>query len=311
MALRGKRILLTGASSGIGRLAAKLLAKAGAVLAVSARREDRLLELVEEIRGDGGVAPHVLPADLSRHGEAIRLGVRALQKLGGIDVLINNAGTTTQALTWIGGDDDDGRAMFEANVWSPLALVASLAPAMVERGEGVIVNVGSMVRVSPFPHLGHYAASRAAVAALSQVMALELNPRGVRVVELDFGTIDTAASHEVRQIAGIQRWMEGGPGVGSLEKAAEALVRAADTRTSGFVFYPGALKWIDRFPGLGRRYSKRLAKYANLKDTAVRSGGSAGDEALRARRVSWETANAQGSQLVASAAAVTLKVGQK
>lgn len=294
MAIRGKRILLTGASSGVGLVAARRLAKAGAILAVSARREDRLLALAEEVRRDGGAAPQVLAADLSRRGEAAKLAERAVQALGGVDVLINNAGATTQALTWIGGDDDDERAMFETNVWSPLALVRSLAPAMISRGDGVIVNVGSMVRISPFPHLGHYAASRAAVAALSHVMSLELEPRGVRVFELDFGTIDTAASHEVRQVAGIQRWMEGGPGVGSVDKAADALVKAANAGTSGFAFYPGALKWIHRFPGLGRRYSKRLSKHADLTDTAVRSGGSAGDEASRAVREGWETANAPG-----------------
>src|SRR5919201_717796 len=68
----------------------------------------------------------------------------------------------------------EGREVFETNVWSPLALVGALAPQLVERGGGAIVNVGSMARVSPFPHLGHYAASRAALSLATQVLDLEL-----------------------------------------------------------------------------------------------------------------------------------------
>ncbi|MBW3672245.1 MAG: SDR family NAD(P)-dependent oxidoreductase, partial [Acidobacteria bacterium] len=82
----------------------------------------------------------------------------------------NNAGTGVQGLTWMVGDRDEAREVLETNLWSPLALIAALAPRMVERGRGTIVNVGSMARVSPFPHLGHYAASRAALALATEVM---------------------------------------------------------------------------------------------------------------------------------------------
>jgi uncharacterized protein len=289
--LKGKRILLTGASAGVGREVARRLAKAGAALALSARSEERLRMLAEEIHRNGGIKPHVLTADLSRRGEAARLGANALEALDGIDILINNAGNTLQALTWIGGDRDEAREMFETNVWSPAALVARLAPSMIDRGEGVIVNIGSMVRVAPFPHLGHYAASRAAGAALSQMMAIELGQRGIRVVQLDFGAIDTAASYEVRHIAGIERWLEGPPGLGSIDTAAEAVFKAASARKSTLSFYPAALKWIDRFPGLGRRYARRLSKYADLKDTSLRYAGSQGDNSLRDSRERWESAN--------------------
>lgn len=72
-------------------------------------------------------------------------------------MLVNNAGTDVQGLTWVVGDRDEAREVLETNLWSPLALVAALGRA----GPRHIVNVGSMTRVSPFPHLGHYAASRA------------------------------------------------------------------------------------------------------------------------------------------------------
>jgi short-subunit dehydrogenase len=295
MALKGKRILLTGASSGVGEAAALQLARAGASLALSARRVQRLDALAARIHEATGVRPQILSADLGRRGEAARLAREALRALGGIDVLINNAGTTTQGLTWAAGDGEDPRAMFETNVWSPLALAAELAPAMLARGDGTIVNVTSMVRMAPFPHLGHYAGSRAAVSAISDVMALELPPRGIRIVEVNFGAIRTAAAHEVAQIAGIEPWFKGGPGMGSAEKAAQVLVKAADAERSGALFYPAALKWVFRFPALGRRFSRRVSKHADLNDTTQRAGGSGGDARSRALRDNWESRHPAGA----------------
>jgi short-subunit dehydrogenase len=289
MALKGKRILLTGASSGIGWAAARKLSAAGAVLAVSARRRERLEALAQEIGRAGGPSPHVLVADLGSRGEAARLAEAALQALGGVDILINNAGTTIQGLTWVVGDRDEARGQFETNVWSPLALIAGLAPSMIARGDGVIVNIGSMARISAFPHLGHYSASRASLAALSTMMGIELAPRGIRVVELDFGVIDTAASFEVRQIQGAEHWLDGNPaGMGSADRAADAVVRAADPSKSGFAYYPRVLAWIDRFPALGRRFSRRLSRYADVTDSTIRSDSSGGDDATRAIRKEWE-----------------------
>src|SRR5439155_13927128 len=158
------------------------------------------------------------------------------------DVLINNAGASIQGLTWVAGDRQEARMVFETNLWSPLALAAAVAPQMVARGEGVIVNTGSMVQASPFPHLGHYSASRAALALVTQTMYLELAPRGVRVVEVALGAVDTAGSTENRVLEGGAQWLDGTPGLGKLEEAALALVRAVETDVQGVVFYPRAMR---------------------------------------------------------------------
>src|SRR5437764_5290919 len=218
ISLQGKRMLLTGASSGIGEHAARILAGHGARLALVARREDRLQRLAEELAEAGHHRPAIIAADLGVPGNADRVARRATDVLGQIDVLINNAGASVQALTWVAGDREEARAGFETNLWSPLALVAAVTAQMVARGEGLIVNTGAMVQVSPFPHLGHYSASRAALALITQTMRLELAPRGVRVVEVALGAIDTAGSSENRVLEGGAQWLDGTPGLGKLEE---------------------------------------------------------------------------------------------
>jgi short-subunit dehydrogenase len=268
----GRAVLITGASGAIGSEVARRLAGEGARLVLSARREERLDELAEEIAAAGAARPTVLVADLGRRGEAAGLAARTVDAVGAVDVLVNNAGASVQGLTWVVGDRDEARQVLETNLWSPLALVAALAPAMVERGDGVVVNIGSMARVAPFPHLGHYAASRAALASATEVMRMELGPRGVRVVELALGPVDTPSSRENRVLAGADRWLEGRPGLGEVAPAADAIVAAARSG-EGVIVHPRLLRWPHRFPGLGRHYAARMAKNADVSDETVRFGG--------------------------------------
>jgi short-subunit dehydrogenase len=292
--MQGKNVLITGASGSIGAEVARRLAARGARLGLSARREQRLTALANELAAGGGEPAAVLPADLGRRGEAQRLADAATAALGEVHVLINNAGASMQGLTWVVGDRDEAREVLETNLWSPLALVAALTPHLLERGVGAIVNVGSMASVSPFPHLGDYAASRAALAVATQVLELELGPRGVRVVEVALGPVDTPASRENRVLAGADRWLDGRPGLGNAQSAAAAIVAAAEGDAEGVVFYPRMLRLPHRFPGLGRRYSRRAARHADIRDTAVRLGGSAGDRELLTLRERFETARASG-----------------
>ena len=283
-AIEAKTVLLTGASGAIGVEVARRLAANGWRLAISARREERLVSLADQIEVAGGVRPTVLVADLGRRGEAADLAERGRAALGEVDVLINNAGASVQGLAWAAGDGDEAREVLETNFWSPLALTAALVPRMLARGSGAIVNVGSLARVSPFPHLGHYAASRSALSLATEVLRMELGPRGIRVVEVALGPVDTPSSRENRLIAGADRWLDSRPGLGDVGSAAAALVDAAEGDAEGVLFYPRILRWIHRFPGLGRRYARRMASGADFEDETVRLGGSAGDADLRAMR---------------------------
>src|SRR4051794_36059161 len=287
--MEGKTVLLTGASGAIGSEVARKLAARGARLVLSARRVEQLEQLAGELAKAGASRPVVAPADLSRRGAAAELAA----EVGDVDALINNAGASMQGLSWVVGDRDEARQVLETNLWSPLALIAALAPAMVERGRGAIVNVGSMVRVAPFPHLGHYAASRAALALATEVMHMELGQRGIRVVEVSLGPVDTPAATENRSLAGADAWLDGRPGLGKVSSAAGAIVEAASGSTEGVTFYPRSLRWPHRLPGLGRRYARRMARGADLRDEAIRLGGSTGDPELRSLRDRWETESAQ------------------
>ncbi|MFI5290325.1 MAG: SDR family NAD(P)-dependent oxidoreductase, partial [Polyangia bacterium] len=154
--LNGKRVLVTGASSGIGRALSKALAQAGAKLAIAARRVGALEALADEIALAGGARPVVLTADLSARGEAERLGARAIEALGAVDILVNNAGVGAGGAQVVMGDADEARALFETNYWAPLALTRALVPEMRKRGAGAVVNVASIGAVTPMPFAGHY-----------------------------------------------------------------------------------------------------------------------------------------------------------
>jgi uncharacterized protein len=283
--LAGKRVLVTGASSGIGRELARQVAAEGAVVGVAARREDRLQALVRAIEAGGGRAI-ALPADLARRGAAEQLAADAVSALGGVDVLVNNAGTSLHGLQWVAGAGDEARELLEVNYWAPLGLTRELVPPMRERGEGAVVNVTSMIQVSPFPGLGHACSSKAALGIASQVLRMELRGSGVRVVEAPLGVIDTAGSYENRRLPGAERWMKGGP-IGTAEEAARRIV-AALRDGHDRVIYPKRLAIGYALPGLARHYAGRFARHAEPDESILRRTGSAGDPEQRRARDEWE-----------------------
>jgi uncharacterized protein len=191
--LHGKHIVLTGASSGIGRALAMALADKGAILVLAARRRELLDGVAAEIDAAGHQRPIVIDTDLSAAGAAESLGKAALSALGGaVDVVINNAGANVTGPQSLIGDSAQARALFEVNVWAPLALTATLLPSMMTAGSGIIVNVTSTVQAVPLPLLGYYGASKAALAQATRSLRLELAETPIRVLEVIPGSTDTA-----------------------------------------------------------------------------------------------------------------------
>jgi short-subunit dehydrogenase len=190
--LRDKRVVLTGASSGIGRALAVRLADEGAILVLAARRQEELDDVADQILAAGHQRPTVMSVDLSEPGAAESLGRYALSAVGTIDVVINNAGGSVTGPQSRLADSLQGRALFEVNLWSPLALTATLLPAMHAAGAGTIVNVTSTIQSVPLPLLGYYAASKAALAQATRSLRLELAETPIRVMEVILGATDTA-----------------------------------------------------------------------------------------------------------------------
>jgi short-subunit dehydrogenase len=300
--IAGSRVLLTGASSGIGRELAKELAKRGAKLALAARRRPQLESLAAEIDQSTGAKPAVLEVDLAERGNALDLAAAAREALGGVDVLINNAGGGVGGRIVAVGDRDEAREAFEVNYWSPLALIQALAPAMLERRGGAIVNVSSLGHVSTWPGFGAYAATKGALSVAAETLAMELEDSGVHVMEVLPGPVDTAVQGETRLAPGIERMLKRIP----LGDAATMARRIADglERRRKRVIYPRQALVAYYLPALVRWDGRRIAAQAarELDDPEVRKAleglvirtGSQGDEITRQARDAWEASRGRG-----------------
>jgi short-subunit dehydrogenase len=284
--LKDKRVLLTGASSGIGRALAKELARAGAKLAVSARRVPSLESLADEIVREGGARPVVLPADLSVRGEATRLADRGSIELGPIDVLVNNAGVSVGGAQAIVGDGDIARAMFETNYWAPLALVQALVPGMKKRGFGVVVNVSSVGSVLSMPLAGHYSSSKAALALATETLRMELRKSGVHVLHVLPGPVDTGMLSEASLVPGGEKLIRTMPR-GDVDTLAKKTRRALERGRMTLV-YPGVLSIVRHLPTLAGVANRAAARVVDVSDERAVMGGSQGAEIVRAARESAE-----------------------
>ncbi|WP_082949297.1 SDR family oxidoreductase [Mycolicibacterium celeriflavum] len=217
--LRGKRILLTGASSGIGELAAHKLATEGAVLVVVARRGHLLEALVERITAAGGSATAVATnlADLDAVDELV-------DTVGPIDILINNAARSIRRPLAESLDRwHDIERVMQLNYYAPLRLIRGLAPGMIERGDGHIINIASW-RVLPesSPLFAPYNASKAALSAVSRVIDTEWRHRGVHSTTVYYPLVATPMIAPTRAYAGLAAL--------SVDEAADWMVTAARNR---------------------------------------------------------------------------------
>jgi NAD(P)-dependent dehydrogenase (short-subunit alcohol dehydrogenase family) len=187
--------LVTGASSGIGEAAALALAGAGYAVALTARRGELLEALAARIRRAGGAALPV-PADL-RAPEQIEGMARAVEaQLGPIAVLINNAGVSVRHRAWRPSDEVIGD-LLGTNLLAPIRVVRAVAPLMVERRRGHIINIGSMAAHVGTPGTALYSASKAGLRMWSKTLGRELRRYGVRVSLISPGYIRTPMTTSV------------------------------------------------------------------------------------------------------------------
>lgn len=177
--LEGKTALVTGGATGIGLAVARCFCREGAAVLICGRREDRLGEAERLLAAEGG---RVLArkADVTRQEDCLALVKAAEEWTGGLQILVNNAGVMRFSRLEE-ADDAQWELLMRTNVWAPWRMMVAALPLMRRSGGGSIVNISSLAGLKAFPGAGLYCLSKAALQSLSQVMALEAAPEGIRV----------------------------------------------------------------------------------------------------------------------------------
>jgi NAD(P)-dependent dehydrogenase (short-subunit alcohol dehydrogenase family) len=192
MQIQGQAALVTGASRGLGRALAEALAARGARVALVAREQGPLDDVVAGIRARGGTA-HAIAADIAQKDAIHRIAGQAAALVGDIALAIHNASTLgpTPLRLLLDTECEDLEAVLAANLVGPFRLTKVLAGAMALRGAGTIIHISSDAAVEPYPRWGAYGISKAAQDHLSRILAAELAGAGVRILAVDPGEMDT------------------------------------------------------------------------------------------------------------------------
>jgi NAD(P)-dependent dehydrogenase (short-subunit alcohol dehydrogenase family) len=212
--MRPKTVLITGASSGIGRALALEYARGGAKVAVCARRADELQALATEARAAGGDALPI-PLDVCDPAAVTAAVQRADRELGGLDMVIANAGRGTlrlaSRLTW-----DDVGPLLDVNVRGAMATLVASIPVFLAQQRGQLVGVSSLAGVRGLPRSAAYSASKAALSTFLESLRIDLAPIGIRVTDVRPGFVDTPMSAASRHPR---------PFVWPVDKAAQYIAR--------------------------------------------------------------------------------------
>ncbi len=187
--LTGKIVVITGASSGLGEAAARLLSAEGATVVLGARRVDRLEALVQELTAKGGRAVAVA-TDVTNRAEVQKLVDTAVHQFGRLDVIINNAGLMPQSLLENLRVEDWDR-MIDVNIKGVLYGIAAALPPMKRQKSGHIINVSSVAGHKVGPGGAVYSATKHAVRVLSEGLRMEVKPHNIRTTIISPGAVAT------------------------------------------------------------------------------------------------------------------------
>jgi short-subunit dehydrogenase len=220
-------VLITGASSGIGRELARLFAADGSDLVLVARSEDRLREIATGLTSEYGVTVQVLAADLTRPDSAGEIAETLTRQGIAVDTLVNNAGFGGhgQVATLGAGKQAE---MIEVNVTALTRLTAMFLPGMLERRHGAVLNVASTAAFQPGPNQAVYCATKAYVLSFTEALADEVRGSGVRVSCLAPGATETGFA-ERADMAGTRAFKLGAMGAGPVAQAGHDGLRQGKT----------------------------------------------------------------------------------
>jgi NAD(P)-dependent dehydrogenase (short-subunit alcohol dehydrogenase family) len=188
--LTGRSALITGGSRGIGKAIAMGFAQAGAELFLCSRKEDEIRAAADEIRSQTGVRVEYVAADMAKREDVRRLADLAVERLGKVDIVVNNAGwNVPQPIDAI--RDEDWDYLVELNLTSCMALTRVVAPGMKERRWGRVIHISSIMGLASTPGRNVYSATKAALIGMAKASALDLGPFGITVNCIAPGPIAT------------------------------------------------------------------------------------------------------------------------
>lgn len=225
MNIKGSVAIITGASSGIGEAAARLLSKKGAKVALAARSEGKLLKLSRELPDSLAVV-----TDMSRASDVKEMVARVQKHFGRIDILVNNAGRGYDASTEH-VELNKLHELFDLNFVGPLVAMQAVIPVMRKQGAGVIVNISSGTALMALPHMGGYSSLKRALVGLSLTAREELKDDNITVsVIYPFMTATQFEKNTMRSGPAMQ-WEGGGsmPKIDPPELIAEKILEAVET----------------------------------------------------------------------------------
>ncbi len=250
--MTGRRIAVTGASSGIGRAAAIQLAKRGAEVLLIARRAEELEKLCAEILAQGGQAK-AYPADLADFESLDAMAERLLAEHGKIDVLVNNAGRSIRRPLVKSFDRfHDFERTMQLNYFAAVRLSMMLLPAMLADGNGHIINVSTWGTLFPSPLFAAYGASKSALDSFTRSLGSELGDRGIAATSIHYPLVKTPMIIPTKHYRSM-------PGM-SPEWAASWIVKAVDTRRARIapklILAAGINSYI--FPKFAQKVARRI-----------------------------------------------------
>jgi NAD(P)-dependent dehydrogenase (short-subunit alcohol dehydrogenase family) len=198
--MKGKIVLVTGASGGLGSHVVRAFLEAGASVVGTARKIEQ-----SDFSSENFVA---IPGDLSSRNDAEGLVNKALKRFGKLDVLAHTVGGFAGGQTIAETDEATFQQMFDMNVNSLFHVLQAALPSLRQTGDGRIIAIGSRAAVDPGPRVGAYSASKAAMVSLIKTVALENKDAGLRCNAILPGTIDTPANRKAMPNADVSKWVQ-------------------------------------------------------------------------------------------------------